>query len=410
MEQLRTEILVVEDDSDIANHLCINLEALGYGVAGKTGNGEEAVALALKLKPHLVIMDIVLDGELDGIDAAETILSNHEVPVLYLTSYDETRLLDRAKITEPYAYLLKPYRERELHIAIEIALHKYTKDSEIKEVKEQLLQAEKLATIGQLAAGVAHEINNPIGYINSNLGALKKYLADILKLVNAYRNAEAHLVDEHVIAHLREIKSNIDLDYLLEDMGDLVSESQEGINRVTKIVQDLKDFSRAHKDEWMYSDIHQGIDSTLNIVHNELKYKAEIVKNYGDLPHVECIPSQLNQVFTNLLVNAAHAIEDHGTITITTSVADGEYIQVKIADDGSGIEPEIAEKIFNPFFSTKPVGKGTGLGLSLSESIIDKHNGRISVDSTPGLGTVFTVTIPLNHEIDGGADGDVEIL
>lgn len=397
MELLPTEILVVENDTDLAEHLCSCLETFGYKVVAKTGNGKEAVALALKLKPHLVIVDIVLDGDMDGINAAEAIMSNHEIPVIYLGSSDDMTPLDRSRIYESYAYILKPCRKEEFHIAIEMALYRHSKDSELKEIKEQLLQSEKLATIGQLAAGVAHEINNPIGYINSNIGALENYLSDIFKLIEAYRIHEKHISSESAIDSIKEIKRTIDLDYLVEDIGNLVKESKEGMARVTEIIQDLKDFSRAHKDEWAYADIHHGIDSTLNIVHNEIKYKAKVIKHYGSLPHVECIPSQLNQVFMNLLVNAVHAIEEHGTITITTSMIDIDNVKIEITDDGEGIQSGILEKIFNPFFSTKPAGKGTGLGLSLSLNIIEKHNGKIDVASQAGVGTTFTIVLPVIH-------------
>jgi signal transduction histidine kinase len=165
---------------------------------------------------------------------------------------------------------------------------------------------------------------------------------------------------------------------------------------VKNIVQDLKDFSHVDEAEWQWSDLHHGLDSTLNIVWNELKYKAEVVKEYGAPPEIECIPSQLNQVFMNLLVNAAHAIENRGTITIRTG-HDGDGAWVEITDDGKGIAPEHLERIFDPFFTTKPVGKGTGLGLSLSYGIVKKHKGRIEVDSRPGMGARFRVWLPVRQ-------------
>lgn len=397
MELLPTEILVVENDADIVEHLCSCLKTFGYKVVAKSGNAKEAVSLALKFKPHLVIMDVVLDGDMDGVNAAEAIMSTHDIPVVYLGSYDDMTLMDRSRIYESYAYILNPCREEELHIAIEMALYRHNRDSDLKEIKEQLLQSEKLATIGQLAAGVAHEINNPIGYINSNMGALENYLSDIFKLIETYQFHEKHISSESAIDSIKEIKRAIDLDYLVEDIGNLVKESKEGMARVTEIIQDLKDFSRAHKDEWAYADIHHGIDSTLNIVHNEIRYKAKVIKHYGSLPHVECIPSQLNQVFMNLLVNAVHAIEEHGTITITTSMIDIDTVKIEITDDGEGIQSEILEKIFNPFFSTKPAGKGTGLGLSLSYSIVERHAGSIDVASEVGQGTTFTIKLPISQ-------------
>jgi two-component system NtrC family sensor kinase len=199
------------------------------------------------------------------------------------------------------------------------------------------------------------------------------------------------------LAEVHAIRETVDLAFLKEDVIDLMNESREGITRVKKIVQDLKDFSHVgSEDEWQWSNLHQGLDSTLNIVRNEIKYKAEVVKEYGQVPDIECLPSQLNQVFMNLLVNAAHAIEDRGLITIRTGMQGGS-VWVEIADTGKGISQENMDRIFDPFFTTKPVGQGTGLGLSVSYSIIQKHHGSINVASEPGKGTTFHITLPVRQ-------------
>jgi len=264
--------------------------------------------------------------------------------------------------------------------------------------QDQLMQSEKLASIGQLAAGVAHEINNPIGYVFSNFGTLEKYLDDLFRMLAAYQAAEQDLQGTPAQARLAALREEIELEYLKDDIPTLMSESREGIKRVRKIVQDLKDFSRVDaRQEWEWSNLHNGIDSTLNIVNNEIKYKCEVIKQYGPLPEVECLPSELNQVFMNLLVNAAHAVTaDRGTITIRTGV-EGAQVWVEIQDTGCGIPKENLKRIFDPFFTTKPVGKGTGLGLSLSYGILQKHGGRIEVDSEIGRGTCFRLTIPVRH-------------
>jgi two-component system NtrC family sensor kinase len=263
--------------------------------------------------------------------------------------------------------------------------------------QDQLVQSEKMASIGQLAAGVAHEINNPIGYIFSNFGTLERYLVDLFKVLAAYETCESRLVDPQARHSLAALRRDIDLDYLKGDIPTLLAETREGIERVRKIVQDLKDFSHVdtHR-EWEWTDLHKGIDSTLNIVSNEIKYKADVVKQYGSLPPVRCLASELNQVFLNLLVNAAHAIRrERGTIIVRTGSSDAE-VWVEIEDDGSGIASEHLPRIFDPFFTTKPVGKGTGLGLSLSYGIVKKHTGRIDVDSEVGRGTRFRVTLPVD--------------
>lgn len=268
----------------------------------------------------------------------------------------------------------------------------------LSDAQDKLVQSEKLASIGQLAAGVAHEINNPIGFIFSNFGTLEKYLAQLFDMLKAYEEAEPALAGTPAAARLLRLREEIELDYLKDDIPALMAESKDGIQRVRKIVQDLKDFSRVDaRQEWEWVNLHTGIDSTLNIVNNEIKYKADVVRQYGELPDVECLPSELNQVFLNLLVNAAHAISaERGTITIKTGTQ-GDEAWVEISDNGCGIPAENLKRIFDPFFTTKPVGKGTGLGLSLSYGIVKKHGGRIEVSSEPGRGTAFRVSVPVKR-------------
>ncbi|GAO37369.1 hypothetical protein SCT_2790 [Sulfuricella sp. T08] len=269
--------------------------------------------------------------------------------------------------------------------------------AELHNAHSQLLQSEKMASIGQLAAGVAHEINNPIGFVHSNLGSLEKYIDNLFAIVSAYEAAEGDYQPESAcLPRLQAVRKQFDLAFLREDIPALLSESRDGITRVKKIVQDLKDFSHVDESEWQWSDLHHGLDSTLNIVWNELKYKVEVVKEYGNLPEIECFPSQLNQVFMNLFVNAGHAIETRGTLTIRTG-AEAEQVWVEITDSGKGIAPEHFTRVFEPFFTTKPVGKGTGLGLSLSYGIIQKHHGHIEMESEIGKGTTFRVWLPIKR-------------
>ncbi|SFN35609.1 PAS domain S-box-containing protein [Formivibrio citricus] len=269
---------------------------------------------------------------------------------------------------------------------------------QLEEAQNQLLQSEKMASIGQLAAGVAHEINNPIGFVNSNLGTLDNYVHDLLKLIDAYETCQSLPASEHdsQLQRIEALKKQIDLPFLQHDVVQLLLESRDGLNRVKKIVQDLKSFSRAGDVEWQWADLHQGLESTLNIVWNELKYKCQLVKEYAELPAVYCIPPQINQVFMNLLVNAAQAIEDRGVVTIRSGV-EGEHVWIEIADTGKGIPPDNLKRIFEPFFTTKPVGQGTGLGLSLSWNIINSHHGRLEVRSEEGAGTTFRITLPVRQ-------------
>lgn len=268
----------------------------------------------------------------------------------------------------------------------------------LEEAHHQLLQSEKMASIGSLAAGVAHEINNPIGFVASNMGNLGLYINDLFQLIDEYRN---ELLTHTVEPKTDKLAKQLDLDFIRSDIQSLLVENRDGIDRVKRIVQDLKDFSHVDHGEWVLANLHMGLDSTLNIVNNELKYKATVEKIYGDIPPIHCIASQLNQVFMNLLINAAHAIENTGVITIETGKKD-DWVFVKISDTGCGIPKETLPRIFDPFFTTKPVGKGTGLGLSLSYGIVKKHGGRFAVESEPGVGTSFTVWLPANTQAAHG--------
>jgi PAS domain S-box-containing protein len=268
---------------------------------------------------------------------------------------------------------------------------------ELRSAHEQLLQAEKMASIGQLAAGIAHEINNPVGFVNSNMSSLKNYVGTLLGVIDQYEQAAAPHAS--LTAQLAALRSQADLEFLKEDVTDLVRESMDGLKRVKDIVQALKDFSHVGETEWQVADLHHGLDSTLTIVSNEIKYKARVDKAYGVLPPVTCLASQLNQVFMNLLVNAAHALrEQGGVITLRTgtagSGADG-WVWIEVGDNGVGIEQANLKRIFEPFFTTKAVGSGTGLGLSLSYGIVNRHGGRIEVASVVGQGTRFTVHLPV---------------
>lgn len=282
---------------------------------------------------------------------------------------------------------------RQAHDRLEHTVRQRT--AQLMSTQQQLVQSDKLASIGQLAAGVAHEINNPIGYIFSNFSTLQGYLDKLFAMLDAYQAAEATQAEPAVATRLASLRTQLELDYLRQDIPALMQESMEGIVRVRHIVQDLKDFSRIDSaQEWVWADLRHGLDSTLNIVANEIKYKAEVVRQYGDIPAIECLPLQLNQVVLNLLVNAAHAIGPApGRIELRTG-CDGEQVWFSVTDNGCGIAPEHLGRIFDPFFTTKEVGKGSGLGLSLSYGIVQKHQGRIEVESTPGQGSTFRVTLP----------------
>ncbi len=299
----------------------------------------------------------------------------------------ESRDRLEARVLERTADLQKANETLQQEKALQADLIK-----KLGEAQSQLLQSEKMASIGVLAAGVAHEINNPIGFVNSNLGTLQRYAQNMLKLLDAYEQTEISLPAAAREA-IGQVKVDVDAQYLREDLGDLLTESLDGLQRVKRIVQDMKDFSHVDSTDRQFANLENGLDSTLNVVWNEVKYKAEVVKEYGDIPQIECFPSQLNQVFMNLLVNAAHAIPERGRIMLRTG-HDDSTVWVEVEDTGQGISQEHLGRIFEPFFTTKPVGKGTGLGLSLSYGIVQKHGGRIEVASEIGKGTRFRVILP----------------
>jgi len=281
-----------------------------------------------------------------------------------------------------------------------------TEINDRKRLESQLVQAGKLASVGQLAAGVAHEINNPVAFVYSNVSSLTAYVEALLQVIRAYEDAHASIESYAVLAKLDRIRRDLDLDNVRRDIPSLLKETSEGLVRVRKIVRDLRDFSRdATNEDWQLAHLHQGIDSTLNIVDAEIRHRAEVCKKYGHIPQIECLPSQLNQVVMNLAMNAAYACGTkpgaRGTITFRTG-NDGEEVWFEVADTGCGIAEADLPRIFDPFFTTKPVGAGTGLGLSLSYGIVHKHRGRIDVLSEVDRGSTFRVTLPLRQTTRSG--------
>lgn len=268
--------------------------------------------------------------------------------------------------------------------------------------QNRLLQAEKMASVGQLAAGVAHEINNPVGFVTSNLGTLREYIKDCFAVIDAYARADSLIAGDPVLTQaIRKARETSDIDLIREDAPLLLDESLGGLARVKAIVQNLKDFSRIDQAAWQRADLREGLASTLAIIDGEQHLGARLRREIGDLPNVLCNPGELNQVFASLLKNATQAIEDNGIITVRTGAqAEAGEVWVEIEDDGCGIAPEHLTQVFNPFFTTRPVGAGTGLGLSLAWGIVHKHGGRIELDSTPGQGSRFRICLP----IDGPAE------
>jgi two-component system NtrC family sensor kinase len=379
-----------------------------------------------------------IDMKMPGIDGAETAKQiwniDPDVKIIIVTAYSEYTpddIIQKIGRADIY-YLRKPFNPDEIRqyarvvtnqwrleqdsVHLSEQLKKANADLEQinehlqKKVQEQtavLVQSEKMASIGILAAGVAHEINNPVSFVNGNLTTLKKYSEKITTLLNKYEAVETCIRSGDkdrlptLIDEIRELKEKQKIQFIMADIVNLAEESLEGTQRISNIVRDLKTFSRIDEADLKYIDLKDALEATLNIIHNELKNKVEIKKDYGELPEVRCFPQKISQVFMNILINAVQAIDEKGTIEIATRhVREGkratdEYAEIRIRDSGRGIPQENLARVFDPFFTTKPTGQGTGLGLSITYDIIRLHGGWISVESEAGTGTTFIIRLPI---------------
>lgn len=418
-------ILVVDDIPANVGILVDYLEDHGFRVL-VAQDGEEGLARAGFAHPDLILLDVMMPG-IDGFEVCRQLKKNpetREIPVICMTAladvgnklvgfeagasdyvtkpFDMAEVLVRVSNHLALRAMRAQLEEQNFQLRREVAERLQsenelrqvfgqlkTLDRMLAETQSQLLQSEKMASVGVLAAGVAHEINNPLGFINSNLGCLKSYTANLLDLVASYESVCADLPDKmQQIAHF---KARADLDMLRQDIPNLIDESLAGVARVAGIVQNLKYFSHVGESAWQFANINQELESALGLVAGDIGQGIAVIKDYGTLPEIECSPGELNQVFLNLLQNAIQAIVGAGEIRIRTRGA-GDEIWIEIADTGVGIEPQNLERIFDPFFTTRPVGMG--LGLSLSYASIKNHHGRIEVQSEVGKGSVFRIFLP----------------
>jgi len=313
-----------------------------------------------------------------------------------LQNFEAKKNLD-LKVQDRTAQVMKQKQEiEEINIELNRQKDELQKILEnLKQAQSQLVQSEKMASLGQLVAGIAHEINNPVNFISAGVDSLSTNLEEIRQVLDIYHKITADNVEDK-LKEIEELKAKVEYKEAIREINKLIESIKNGTNRTTEIVKGLRTFSRLDEDILKIADIHEGLDSTLILLHNKYKNRIEIVKKYGNIPLIECYPGQLNQVFMNILSNAVDAIDDKGTITISTSISD-RFIKVSIKDTGQGIPENIKEKIFDPFFTTKGVGKGTGLGLSITQSIIEKHKGSISIKSEDGKGTEFIILLPVKQ-------------
>ena len=378
-------------------------------------NAQEALSLLAEKQFALVLSDIQMPG-LSGIELLRKIVSDFPgVAVIMVSGVGRSQRVRDALFLGAFDYLVKPCDLDVMQLSVERALERrtllrdgdrYRQDlerrnaelatqrAELVRLQAQLVQNEKMASLGQLAGGVAHELNNPAGFLYSNMGSLLEYASGLKRLLAVYDGIP---LPAEFASQVASVKQEIDYTNLLSDLVSLIADCEEGARRIRDIVLNLRTFSRLDEAEVKKVDIHSGIDATIRLL-SQYYASGQIVLNrdYGDLPLLDCYAGQLNQVWMNLLTNAAQAIgRGPGKVQIETRMIE-DTVAVKISDTGSGISPEDLKKIFDPFFTTKPVGEGTGLGLSISYGIIEKHGGAIKVESAPGKGTTFITLIPLN--------------
>lgn len=419
LDQTAQRILVV-DDEEIVRTMFLAFLGQSY-VCDTAASCDEALTLLANHTYALVMSDIQMPGR-NGVELLREIRSRYpDTAVIMISGIDRPQRIRDALQIGAVDYLTKPCELEVVGFSIERALERRqlmlttrsyrfdlerqnlelaARKAQLERLQAQIVHSEKMAGLGQLAAGVAHELNNPAGFIYGNMDLIRGYLGR-LELVLSIFDRISLPPDE--AAELAITKKEIGYDSLLPDLKSMIADCVEGAERIRNIVKNLRLFSRLDEAEFKRIDLHENIDSTIRLLSRYYgDGRIRLVREYGDLPLVSCFAGQLNQVWTNLLVNAAQAIKDQGEVTITSKVK-GEYAVITISDTGCGIEFDHLRRIFDPFFTTKPVGEGTGLGLSISYGIIEKHGGTISAESTLGAGTKFRVSIPIDSSIPSAA-------
>lgn len=421
-------ILVVDDNPTNIQVLFDILSEIGYRVA-IAKSGEAALQRLQSYHPDIILLDVMMPG-IDGFETCNRLKTDPttcDIPVIFMTALSDA--VDKVKGLSLGAvdYITKPIQHEEAlaRIRVHLQLRQSQKKLEyrtvelsqalesLKQAQVHLVQSEKMSALGQLVAGVAHEINNPVNFIHANLAPAEEYILALINFVDLYR--ECHLQPHPKIQTWMDEE---DVDYLKEDLINLLQSLKLGSDRISQLARSLRNFSRLDESATKAIDLHEGIESTLLILQHRLKARPDrpsiqIVRNYGKLPLVECYPSQLNQVFMNILNNAIDALEEcelqpsnaercenPSKIVISTKLLPNQAIAISIADNGLGIEEHLCAKLFEPFFTTKPIGKGTGLGLSISYQIItEKHGGKIYCRSTVGEGAEFAIEIPVQQSM-----------
>lgn len=414
-------VILIVDDSPVNLQILSSLLKPYYSNLHLATNGQQCLEAVASNTFDLVLLDLnmPLKSGFEVLAKINTLTLDRRPAFIVVSADNDPVTISKALQLGAADYVSTPFNRDELlaRVGTHLALRSREQDLEervqqrtaeleatnqkLQKAQRQLILAEKMVSLGQLSAGIAHEINNPIGYIHSNLDSLKDYFDDLLNILNQYQQLEAYIEGADALAQLQQLQQlqhKLNLPFLKTDVQQLITDSLNGARQVRQIVTGLRAFShQPHDKQWESLNLNECIRSALNIVQAELKYKAEVHLTLEDeLPAIQCIPTQIYQVMTNLLVNAAQAIDDYGDIFIT-SRSHNNAVEILIRDTGNGIASEVLNKIFDPFFTTKGVGRGTGLGLYVSYSIVEGHHGRIEVDSSLGQGCTFRVHLPLRQ-------------
>ncbi len=406
------QILIVDDEPEVRKMFADYLSE--FYECTTAASADEALAHLAVDSYALVLVDVLMPGR-NGIELLREMATKYsDTAVIMISGVDRPqRVLDALRIGA-FDYLIKPCEMGVLHMSVERALErrslrrtafKYKADlekqniqlanskSELERLQAQIIHSEKMASLGQLAAGVAHELNNPAGFLYGNMDILKGYVSQLENLLAAYENVGPA---NEASQPINSLKTQNNSEEVFSDLYSIISDCLEGAERIRDIVQNLRLFSRLDEAEFKQINLSEGIESTIRLLCGYyMSGRIVLRREYANLPPVACYAGQLNQVWMNLLSNAAQSISDKGEVLISTGLED-DWVLVKISDTGSGIAQDQLQRIFDPFFTTKPVGEGTGLGLSISYGIIERHGGTITVASKVGVGTTFTVKIPLS--------------
>jgi len=412
-------ILIVDDNPTNLSVLAHALKGAGFSVRIAT-DGQTAIEQIQDELPELILLDVQMPG-IDGFETCHLLKDNpltKDIPIIFMTALADVKSKVKGLSLGAVDYITKPFEQEEvlLRVGIHLKLRYLTKTlqqwnenleqqviertSALQKAQVQLIQQEKLATLGQLVSGVAHEINNPMSCIVSNISPASQYISDIQSIIKLYQKNYPDPVPE-----IAQALEDLDIEFSIDDLSKILTSMKLSADRIQNILTSMRKFSRSDSTKKIVVNLHDGIDTTLVILHHRLKAVGkrpgiEVIKEYGDLPGIECYPGPLNQVFMNILANGIDALENipKPVIKIRTELIDQQWVKVQISDNGSGIPDDIKAKLFQPLFTTKPLGKGTGLGLSISRQIVEeKHGGKIELISEVGKGTNISIVIPTGN-------------